>query len=91
MAASAWVAPPTDDVGTVTTANVRFLADKSDCELIIPHIPVWEKSDRQDGIFSRSDFHWDSKRGAYICPNGKLLQTSGTVHDGRRTLSRDGR
>jgi hypothetical protein len=24
---------------------------------IIPHIPVWEKSDRQDGIFSRSDFH----------------------------------
>ena len=31
---------------------------------IIPHIPVWEKSDRQDGIFSRSDFHWDRKRGA---------------------------
>jgi hypothetical protein len=23
---------------------------------IIPHIPVWEMSDRQDGIFSRSDF-----------------------------------
>jgi hypothetical protein len=41
---------------------------------IIPHIPVWVNSDRQDGIFSRSDFHWDSKRGAYICPNGKLLQ-----------------
>jgi len=50
---------------------------------IIPHIPVWEKSDRQDGIFSRSDFRWDSKRGVYICPNGKLLRTSGTVHDGR--------
>jgi len=29
---------------------------------IIPHIPVWEKSDRQDGIFSHSDFHWDRKR-----------------------------
>jgi hypothetical protein len=27
---------------------------------IIPHIPVWEKSDRQDGIFSRSHFHWDT-------------------------------
>jgi len=50
---------------------------------IIPHIPVWEKSDRQAGIFSRSDFHWDSKRGVYICPNGKVLRTSGTVHDGR--------
>ena len=30
---------------------------------IIPNIPVWEKSDRQDGIFSRSDFRWDRKRG----------------------------
>jgi hypothetical protein len=24
---------------------------------IIPHIPVCEMEDRQDGIFSRSDFH----------------------------------
>lgn len=55
---------------------------------ITPHIPVWEMSDRQDGIFSRSDFRWDSKRGVYICPNGKLLQTSGTVHDGRTLLYR---
>src|SRR6202163_66840 len=55
---------------------------------IIPHIPVWEMSDRQDGIFSRSDFRWDRKRGVYICPNGKLLQTTGTVHDGRTLLYR---
>ena len=55
---------------------------------ITPHIPVWEKSDRQDGIFSRSDFRWDSKRGVYRCPNGKLLRTSGTVHDGRTLLYR---
>src|ERR1700755_2262076 len=55
---------------------------------IIPHIPVWEMSDRQDGIFSRSDFRWDRKRGVYICPNDKLLQTTGTVHDGRTLLYR---
>ncbi len=55
---------------------------------ITPHIPVWEMSDRQDGIFSRSDFRWDSKRGVYRCPNGKLLRTSGTVHDGRTLLYR---
>jgi hypothetical protein len=41
---------------------------------IIPHIPVWEMSDWQDGIFSRSDFCWDRKRGAYICPNGNCLR-----------------
>jgi transposase len=55
---------------------------------IIPHIPVWEMSERQDGIFSRSDFRWDGKRGLYICPNGKPLRTSGTVHDGRMLLYR---
>ncbi|MGB8869309.1 MAG: transposase [Rhodomicrobium sp.] len=43
---------------------------------------MWDKSDREDGIFSRSDFLWDKKRGVYVCPNGKLLRTSGTVHDG---------
>ena len=55
---------------------------------IIRDIPVWEKSDRQDGIFSRSDFRWDTKRGVYICPSGKLLRTSGTVHDGHTLLYR---
>ena len=55
---------------------------------ITPHIPVREMSDRQDGIFSRSDFRWDSKHGVYICPNGKPLRTSGTVHDGCTLLYR---
>jgi len=30
---------------------------------ITPHIPVWEKGDRQDCIISRSDFRWDKRRG----------------------------
>ena len=55
---------------------------------ITPHIPVWEKGNREDGIFSRADFVWDKKRGQYICPNGKTLRTSGTVHDGRTLLYR---
>jgi IS5 family transposase len=55
---------------------------------ITPHIPVWEKGNRADGIFSRADFIWDKRRSHYICPNGKLLRTSGTVHDGRTLLYR---
>src|SRR5499425_1888963 len=66
----------------------KFLGWLVKVKKIIPHIPVWEKSDRQDGIFSRSDFRWDRKRGVYICPNGKLLRSSGTVHDGRTLLYR---
>src|SRR3984957_14029279 len=30
---------------------------------ITPHIPVWDKSSREDGTFSRSDFRWDMRRG----------------------------
>jgi transposase len=55
---------------------------------ITPHIPVWDKSSREDGTFSRSDFRWDKRRGVYICPNNKVLHTSGTVHEGRTLLYR---
>src|SRR5271168_2076172 len=49
---------------------------------IVPHIPVRDASERDDGTLSRSDFRWDRRRGVYICPNGKVLHTSGTVHEG---------
>jgi hypothetical protein len=49
---------------------------------IAPHIPVRDASQRDDGTFSRTDFRWDRRRGVYICPSGKVLHTTGTVHDG---------
>jgi transposase len=49
---------------------------------IAPHIPVRDASERDDGTFSRSDFRWDRRRGIYICPNNKVLHTTGRVHDG---------
>jgi transposase len=50
---------------------------------ITPHIPVWERYERTDGMFSRTDFAYDAERDVYICPNGRPLRTSRTVHDGR--------
>ena len=49
---------------------------------IEPHIPVIDKSRRDDGTFSRADFVFDKERNVYVCPNNKLLHTTGTVHDG---------
>jgi transposase len=49
---------------------------------IEPHIPVWDRSAYTDGLFSRDDFRYDEKRDVYICPAGKELTTSGTVHEG---------
>jgi transposase len=48
---------------------------------IAPHIPVVDKSGREDGSLSRGDFTFDKARNVYICPQGKLLHTTGYVHD----------
>jgi len=40
---------------------------------IEPHVPVWEKGERKDGTFSRSDFSYDAERNRYTCPKGKHL------------------
>ncbi len=41
---------------------------------IEPHIPVFDKSNRTDGTFSRSDFTYDPTEDRYICPGGKELR-----------------
>jgi transposase len=47
---------------------------------IAPHIPVFDKSKRDDGTFSRADFSFDPERNVYICPTGKALKTSGNIN-----------
>ena len=49
---------------------------------IEPHIPVFDKSAREDGTFSRSDFAYDHAADAYTCPAGKPLRQ-------RRKIYRD--
>ena len=65
-------------------ANLDWLVkDKK----IAPHVPVIDKSNRDDGTFSREDFTFDKKRNVYICPAGKILTTTGRlVNDGETTL-----
>jgi len=59
--------------------NLNWLVKDKD---IAPHIPVIDKSKREDGTFSREDFTFDKERNVYVCPAGKLLTTTGTVIDG---------
>ena len=42
---------------------------------IEPHIPVLDKSERQDGTLSRSDFEWNEQANEYRCPAGKTLRS----------------
>jgi hypothetical protein len=56
---------------------------------IVRHIPVIDKSKREDGTFSRADFHYDRATDTYVCPAGKTLTTAGTlVNDGITLLYR---
>ncbi|QAY78171.1 transposase [Sphingosinicella sp. BN140058] len=58
------------DTGYGSAENLAWLVHERGIE---PHIPVFEKSSRSDGTFSRSDFTYDHKRNVYICPAGKQL------------------
>ena len=56
---------------------------------IEPHIPVFDKSARTDGMFAREDFAYDQQSDVYICPAGKVLTSTGTrVNDGATLLYR---
>src|ERR1700756_5147221 len=54
---------------------------------IEPHIPVFDKSQRDDGTFSRSDFSFDHQADAYTCPGGKLLKSSRRAFKVARTAA----
>src|SRR5271170_5043338 len=56
---------------------------------IEPHIPVFDKSARDDGTFSREDFGYNQEADIYLCPSGKVLTSTGTlVNDGATLLYR---
>ena len=67
------------DTAYGSSKTLRNLTDRG----IEPHIPVWDKSTRNDGTFSRSDFTFDAEYDRYTCPCGKTLKTTGRVHEGR--------
>ena len=56
---------------------------------IEPHIPVFDKSERQDGTFSRSEFAYDREADVYICPAGKLLRQRQKLYRTERPLVDD--
>lgn len=61
------------DTAYGSAPNLHFLVDEKS---ITPHIPVIDKSQRDDGTFSREDFSYDTERDCYICLNGKVLPRS---------------
>jgi len=62
------------DTAYGSAANLDWLVNEKQ---IAPHIPVIDKSKRENGTFSRQDFTFD----IYTCPAGKVLTTTGRIMD----------
>jgi transposase len=63
---------------------LKWLVDRK----ITPHVPVWDKSARPDGTFSRADFVFDRERNVYICPGGSELTSTGNIDQGHTVYYR---
>jgi transposase len=57
---------------------LKWLMDRK----ITPHVPVWDRSARHDGTFSRADFVFNKERNVYICPGGAELTSTGNIDQG---------
>ena len=68
------------DTAYGSAPNLHFLVDVKG---IAPHIPVIDKSQREDGTFSRDDFIYDEGRDHYVCLSGKILPRSSGVRGPR--------
>jgi len=53
--------------------TAEFLGWMVNEKSIEPHVPIWERGERKEGTFSRSDFDFDEVADHYTCPNGKQL------------------
>jgi hypothetical protein len=60
------------DTGYGSAEMLAWLVHEQGIE---PHIPVFDKSGRKDGTFSRDDFRYDHEGDVYTCPAGKQLRT----------------
>src|SRR6202166_1184949 len=70
----AWLA---GDTAYGSAPNLDWLVNQQG---IAPHVPVIDKSQREDGTFSREDFIYDEVQDTYTCPAGKTLATTGHVN-----------
>jgi transposase len=59
------------DTAYGTAEMVAWMVEEKDID---PHVPVWEKGERNDGTFSRSEFAFDEASNTLTCPGGKRLQ-----------------
>ena len=65
---------PTRLIGDTAYGSAEIVGWMVEEKAIEPHVPLWEKGERNDGTFSRSDLIFDPISNTYTCPGGALLK-----------------
>jgi transposase len=62
-------------VGDTAYGTAEMLSWMVKDKHIEPHVPVWDKTERNDGSLSVGDFVWDGLADEYRCPQGVALRS----------------
>jgi transposase len=76
---------PTRLIGDMAYGAAELLAWMVNEKAIEPHVPVWDKTQRQDDTLSSSDFQWDEQADEYRCPQGHALRSQWRTFTNPRT------
>ncbi len=72
-------------IGDMAYGTAELLGWMVDEKAIEPHVPVWDKTQRNDETLSSSDFQWDAQADEYRCPQGQALRKEWRAFKNRRT------
>lgn len=70
------------DTAYGTAAMLGWMVDDKGIE---PHVPVWDRTQRDDGTLSSSDFQWNEEADEYRCPQGHALRKQWRPFKNERT------
>ena len=72
-------------IGDMAYGNAELLGWMVNDKGIEPHVPVWDRTQRDDGTLSSSDFEWDEQANEYRCPQGQPLRSEWRIFKRPRT------
>jgi len=72
-------------IGDMAYGSAELLGWMVNEKGIAPHVPVWDKTQRDDETLSSSDFQWDEQADEYRCPQGKALRKQRRAFKNLRT------
>jgi hypothetical protein len=72
-------------IGDMAYGSAKLLDWMVNKKVIEPHVPVWDKTQRNDETLSSSDFQWNEQADEYRCPQGHALRSQWRAFQNPRT------